>query len=179
MIALPPLLALAPRAEASTARLVTLEQLLERSTYVVVGTAGERRCAWEDLPSGRRIVTYTQVLVERAVAGTPASQLTVRTLGGAVNHIGQSVAGEVQLFPGARSMLFLAQFDNLVVITAAAQGHYPIVVDANGIPRLARSPDVDMLIPRPGPTIAAHERLVGLPVEDAVALVKQVQKGAR
>jgi len=176
MLALPPLLAFSPRAEALTARLITLDQLLERSTYVVLGTAGERRCVWEDLPSGRRIVTYTRVAVERAVAGAPGAEVLVRTLGGAVDHIGQAVSGEAQIFPGSRALLFLVQINGAVVVTGMAQGHYPVVVDAKGTPRLVASPDVDMLVSRPGPTVSAHERLVGTPVEDAISLVKQLQK---
>jgi hypothetical protein len=176
LLALPPLLALSPRADASTARLITLEQLLERSTYVVIGTAGERHSVWEDMPSGRRIVTYTRVTVERAVAGAPGAEVLVRTLGGAVDNIGQSVSGEALLFPGSRSLLFLLRVDGFAVVTGMAQGHYPVVADASGAPRLAASPDIDMLIPRPGPTISAHERLVGTPVEGAVTLIKQVQK---
>ncbi len=173
---LAPLVVDVPRADASSARLITLEQLLERSSYVVVATAGERRSAWEELPSGRRIVTYTHLAVERTVAGAPAAEVWVRTLGGAVDRIGQSVPGEAQIFPGSRSLLFLYAVDGVVVVTGMAQGHYPVVVDAQGTPRLASSPDVDMLVPRPGPIVSARERLLGTAVEDAVTLVKQLQK---
>ena len=96
--------------------ILTLEELLDRSTYVVVGTAGERHSVWEDLSAGRRIVTYTKITVERAVSGAPDKELWVRTLGGVVDKIGQAVPGEVQLTAGARSLLFLAQVNGVVVV---------------------------------------------------------------
>jgi hypothetical protein len=175
-LTLPPLCTLSPRADASTARLITLEQLVERSTYVVVGTANERSSVWEDLPSGRRIVTYTRLTVERAVAGAPGTELWVRTLGGAVDHIGQAVPGEAELPQGSRSLLFLANVNGVVVVTAMAQGRYPVVADEKGTPRLTGSRDAGLLLPRPGPTVSAQERLVGGTVEAAVALVQQLQK---
>jgi hypothetical protein len=177
LLALPPLLARQRDANAHTARLLTLEDLIDRSTYVVVGTAGERRSVWEELPSGKRIVTYTKIAVERAVAGAPAGDLWVRTLGGAVDKIGQAVPGEAQLPAGSRALLFLAQIPSgAVVVTAMSQGHYPIVLDAKGVARLVQGPDVGLLVGRPGPVIAAHERLVGATVDDAAALVKQIRK---
>jgi hypothetical protein len=171
-----PLLALPPSASASTSRLLTLEELVERSTYVVVATPGERRSFWEDLPSGRRIVTYTRVAIERAVAGAPGTELWVRTLGGAVDKIGQAVPGEAQLAAGARAMLFLAFGGGVVVVTAMAQGHFPIVADDKGTQRLAGSPDTGMLVPRTGPSISARERLVGATVEDAALMVEQLRR---
>jgi hypothetical protein len=175
-LTLPPLLTLSPGADASASRLITLEQLVERSTYVVVATAGERSCVWEDLPSGRRIVTYTRVAVERAVAGAPVTELRVRTLGGVVEHLGQAVPGEAQLPQGSRSLLFLANVSGVVVVTAMAQGRYPIVADEKGTPRLTASPDAGLLVPRPGPIVSAQERLIGGTLEDAAVLVKQIQR---
>jgi hypothetical protein len=176
LLAVPSLFALPPGAEAHTARLLTLEELVGFSTYVVVGTAGEHYSVWEDLPGGRRIVTYTRLTVERAVAGTPGTELWVRTLGGAVGQIGQAVPGEAQLHTGSRALLFLAQGSSAVVVTAMAQGHYPVVVDDKSTPRLAPSPETSLLIPRPGPVVYARERLVGATVDEAAAMVKETRK---
>lgn len=176
LLTLPPLAVLAPRAEAHTARLLTLDELCAMSAHVVVGTAGERHSVWEDLPSGRRIVTYTRVSVDRVVAGSPASELWVRTLGGAVGSIGQAVPGEVQLPFGSRSLLFLVEVNNVTVVAAMSQGHYPVVADDKGVARLAPSPETGMLIPRPGPSVSARERLVGITVDDAATLVKQTRR---
>jgi hypothetical protein len=179
-----PLVTLAPRtplsgesvAEASVSRLLTLDELVASSTYVVVGTAGERRSVWEELPSGRRIVTYTRVAIERAAVGSPGQEIWVRTLGGTVDKIGQAVPGEAQLTTGQRAMLFLAHVNGVVVVTAMAQGHYPVITDEKGVVRLAPSPDTGMLVPRPGPSIGARERLVGSALEDALSLVQKTRK---
>jgi hypothetical protein len=176
LIALPPLTTFPLQAEAHTARALTLDDLMAISTYVVVATAGERRSVWEDLPSGRRIVTYTRLAVERAVAGAPGTELWVRTLGGAVGNIGQAVPGEAQIATGSRSLLFLYEASGVVVVAAMAQGHYPIVADDKGVARLAPSPDTGMLVARPGPLLLARERLVGASVEEASLLVKQARK---
>ena len=167
-------------AEASVAVLISLEDLTAASTYVVVATAGERRSVWEETPSGKRIVTYTRVKVDRSVAGPAETELWVRTLGGEVDKIGQSVSGEAQIGAGSRSLLFLARVDAGIVVVGMAQGHYPIieggVTPTAGAPRLAGSPDAGMLLPRRGPTISARERLVGLTLDDAVLAVQRARK---
>jgi hypothetical protein len=146
------------------------------STYVVVATAGEHRSAWEDLPGGRRIVTYTKVTVERTLLGAPSGEIWVRTLGGAVDKIGQSVEGDARFAPGSRAMLFLMEANGVVVVTGMAQGHYPVVADDQGVARLAPSPDAGLLVPRRGPTISAQERLVGATLDDATAAVQKLGK---
>lgn len=178
VLVLPPVLSLSARTHAAVSVLLSLEELVDRSSRVVVATPTERRSQWEDLPSGRRIVTYTKLAVERTVvsAGAEEKEIWVRTLGGVVDKIGQSVAGEAQLTIGSRAMLFLAPASGAVVVTGMAQGHFPIVIDDKGAARLGPSPDPGMLVPRRGPTISAHERLVGGKLEDAVALVAQARK---
>lgn len=182
-LALPPILTLSPRtplhvadARASVAALLTLDELVERSTVVVVATPSDRYSVWEDLPSGRRIVTYHKLTVERAVAGKPAKEIWVRTLGGVVDKIGQSVAGEAQIANGGRALFFLTEANGVTVVTGMAQGHYPIVSDDKGVDRLVASPDPGMLVPRRGPILSAHERLVGNKLEEAISLVVQARK---
>jgi hypothetical protein len=188
LVAAPLAIGLSPRlplegvrsAEASVAVLISLEDLTAASTYVVVATAGEQRSTWEETPSGRRIVTYTRLKVDRSVTGPAETELWVRTLGGVVDKIGQSVSGEAQITPGSQALLFLAKVDVGLVVVGMAQGHYPIV-DASttpklAAPRLAGSPDAGMLLPRRGPTISARERLVGLTVDDAVLAVQRARK---
>jgi hypothetical protein len=167
-------------AEASVAVLISLDDLVAASTYVVVATASEHRSVWEETPSGRRIVTYTRLAVDRSVTGSAETELWVRTLGGVVDKVGQAVSGEAQLVKGSRSLLFLARRDAGLVVTARAQGHYP-VVDADkapkaASPRLHGSPDAGMLLPRRGPTISAREHLVGLTLDEAVVAVQAAHK---
>jgi hypothetical protein len=169
-----------PAAEASVAVLISLADLVAASTYVVVATAGEQRSLWEETPSGRRIVTYTRLAVDRSVAGPAEKELWVRTLGGVVEKIGQAVSGEARLAPGARSLLFLARTDAGLVVTARAQGHYPVIepemTSEATSPHLGGSPDAGMLLPRRGPTMSAREHLVGLTLDQAVLQVQAAQK---
>jgi hypothetical protein len=193
VLALPPALALSPdaltaitdcrrpvldvqRAEASVSVMISLDEIVAASSYVVVATAGERRSVWEEMPSGRRIVTYTRLTVENAVTSAPGKELWVRTLGGAVGKIGQSVAGEAQIATGSRSLLFLADVGGILVVAARAQGHFPIVTRPNEAPKLASSPDAGTLLPRRGPVISARERLLGAALDDALTAVKQAHK---
>jgi len=177
-LAVPLALAVAPvdEANAAVSMLIPLDELVNGSTFVVVAAASERRSAWEDLPSGKRIVTYTKINVERAVVGAPDKEVWVRTLGGVVDKIGQSVAGEAQITLGSRGLFFLKQAGGAIVVNGMAQGHYPIVSDDKGVARLTPSPDPGMLMPRRGPTISAHEQLVGGKLEEGVALVVQTRK---
>ena len=163
-------------AEAAVSMLMSLDELVVASTHVVVATASDRYSAWEQLPSGKRIVTYTRLTVERAVAGAPPQEIWVRTLGGVVGKLGQSVAGEAQIATGSRSLFFLAAVGDAVVVTGMAQGHYPIIADDKGVARLKPSPDPGMLVPRRGPSISAQERLVGGKLDDALALIAASKK---
>lgn len=177
LLALPPVLSLnVEDAHAAVSMLLSLEELVAGSSHVVIATASDRHSQWEDLPSGRRIVTYTKLVVERTIVGSGDKEIWVRTLGGVVGKIGQSVAGEAQIAIGSRALFFLAPASGAVVVTGMAQGHYPIVTDDKGAARLASSRDPGMLVPRRGPTISAQERLVGGKLEDAVTLVAQTRK---
>ena len=186
-VAVPSVVSLSPSAPldgprpaaASVAVLISFDELVNRSSHVLVATAGEQKSLLEDLPSGRRIVTYTRLTVERSVAGPADKEVWVRTLGGVVGKIGQSVSGEATFAPGARSLVFLSAIDGQVVVTGRAQGHYPIIALKDQAPTLGSSPDAGALLPRRGPTISARERLLGVALEEAIATVKQARRSSR
>src|SRR5207247_4625592 len=104
-----------PDAAAAVSILMTLDELVAASRYVVVGTAQDRYSQWEELGGGRRIVTYTRIKVERAVAGEAPGEVWVRTLGGVVGKIGQSVSGEAQIPVGTKSLLFVPTAEGVLV----------------------------------------------------------------
>ncbi|HVY46635.1 MAG TPA: hypothetical protein VHB21_12190 [Minicystis sp.] len=177
-VLLPPVVTLAPdgsvpRAEASVSILLSLDELVAGSTYVVVGTPSDRRSVWEEIGGSRRIVTYTKIDVERAVVGKPPASIWVRTLGGAVGHIGQSVSGEAQLAMGQRALVFVADADGVKVVAGRAQGHFPVGEDR----KLRASPDVGGLVPRPGPIASARDELLGVDLD--VSVQKIVRAKAR
>lgn len=184
LLAVPPLLTLAPddplggppAAEASISVLLSLDEMLTASTSVVVGTASEHKSQWEDLPNGRRIVTYTKIKVDKAIVGSPGSELWVRTLGGTVGDIGQAVSGEAQIALGSKSVLFLMKRGDVTVVTGMAQGHFPIVADDKGVGRLRASPDAGTQIRTPGPVIAARDVLIGQSADDAATTISKARK---
>lgn len=173
--------ALESEAQASVSITLSVDELVQASNAVVVATALERRSQWEDLPSGRRIVTYTRMSIDETVAGDLSrSEVWVRTLGGKVGNIGQQVSGEADLALQTRSLLFLADADDgngrsITVVTGAAQGHYPI--DESGKePILKASPDAGTLLHRRGPTLSAAEVLVGKKLDEGRGAVRDASQ---
>jgi hypothetical protein len=165
-------------AEAAVSMVVSLNELVSTSTHVVVAKAAERQSMWEDTPSGRRIVTYTRLDVERTAVGDAGSSVWVRTLGGAVGSTGQWVSGEAVIAPGSRSLLFLTKSGGTFSVAAMAQGHYPIVADG-AVTRLAGSPDAGTLLLRKGPNIAAREVLVGVTLDKALQLIGEARRAQK
>ena len=160
-------------AGASSALAVTWDGLLRASTAVVLATPGSATCRWEN----GRIYTYTPARIDRRVSGALAvgADIVVRTMGGVVGAIGQSVEGEAALTEGVPSMLFLhpapggAAFD----VTARAQGEFPIVSDdPSRPPRVVQNHAGGILLrpsvsPPAAPPQLAAELLHGRTVDDA------------
>jgi hypothetical protein len=191
-----------PSAHATVAVAMSVEEMVDASPAVVVVRAVERTSVWEELAGGRRIVTYTKLEVLETAYGDPASlrrpeeaaaddaapapadkprpiYLRVRTLGGAVGRIGQQVAGEAAFKIGARSLAFLTRAgDGALVVTAMAQGQYPIAEpsDARERPRLRLVHTLATVLPRQGPSIAVQEALRGLELDQAVAKIREVKR---
>ena len=180
----PPLAALSPSeplrgpapAEASVSVMLSLDELVLASTSVVVGTAGERKSQWEETPTGKRIMTYTKITIDRAITGSPGTEVWVRTLGGTVGDIGQAVSGEAQIPKGSKSVLFLMKRGDVTVVTGMAQGHFPVINDEKGVSRLKLSPDLGTQLRTPGPVIAARDVLVGQTVDTAASAILKARK---
>ena len=122
-------------ANASTARALTLGQLVKKSQSVLVITGVAKRSSWQTIAGARRIVTDVRVRVDDLVSGADPSstELVVRTLGGQVGGTGQIVEGEAELTLGEASLTFLSQsHPDFYGVTAMGQGHYPITAAARG-----------------------------------------------
>jgi hypothetical protein len=179
VVVFPNIVSVGPRpAEAAVSVVVSLNELVSGSSHVVVAKAAERKSTWEDTPSGRRIVTYTRMDVERSVVGDAGTSVWVRTLGGAVGSTGQWVSGEAVIAPGSRSLLFLSKTGETFSVTSMAQGHYPIVTEG-AVTRIAASPDAGTLLLRRGPNIAAREVLVGTSIDKALQLVGEAKRAQK
>ncbi|HWL87883.1 MAG TPA: hypothetical protein VNO21_18895 [Polyangiaceae bacterium] len=83
-----------------------LGSLLEVADVVVIASALEDRCSWED----GRIVTYSRVRIDRAIAGELGNDPHwIRTKGGTIGSICQFVDGEPVLQKTWPSLLFLVR----------------------------------------------------------------------
>jgi hypothetical protein len=139
-------------AHASTAIALSLPELVDKSDAVVVGIPKSKISRWE---SGR-IITYTTVAVDTAVAGNAKAgdTLTVRTLGGVVDDIGQITHGEAVLNIGKPMMLFLRPsaaggkaMTGALVVTGMSQGAMAIEIGADKVARVVSQPTDLVLVP--------------------------------
>ena len=124
---------------ASVARALSLGELLAESRHVVIGTPVDAFSNWEQIGKRRCIVTYSLFRVEEPVdgRGSPPAEMTIRTLGGVVGELGQTFHGEAVVALHQRATVFLRDVaPDLFVVTAMAQGHYPVLPDARGVQRL-------------------------------------------
>jgi hypothetical protein len=156
---------------ASTARALSLPELVGSSRFALVATTSEVKSQWETIGNSRRIVSYHEVDVAYPIDGRPPAEtrLVVRTLGGRVGSIGQLVHGEAKLELDRPSVLFLSPAgDGVMSITAMAQGHYPLIADAERVLRLHASPNMPELVSKPG---SAVERLNFRSLPEAETLV--------
>jgi hypothetical protein len=147
-------------APASVSLAATWDGLLHDSSAAAVMTSTESHSVWED----GRIVTYTRVHVDRAIAGElgTGGDTWVRTMGGVVDKVGQVVEGEASFARGESSLLFLRPGPaGSFVVTSRGQGQFPVVMDEAKHPKVVRSHAVGMLlaprvaVPSPAPRMAA------------------------
>jgi hypothetical protein len=141
-----------PSAYASTAIALSLEDLVDRSDSVVVAIPKSKVSRWE---SGR-IVTYTTVAIDTAVAGSgkAGETMTVRTLGGVVDDIGQITHGEAVLPIAKPIVLFLRAMPagpkitpGSMVVTGMAQGALSVEIGADKVARVIAKPADLVLVP--------------------------------
>ncbi len=163
-------LACAGAAHATTARAVSLVDLVRRSTRIARVTALESFARSEDIGGARHIVTYSRLRIDDSIHGPSSdSETLVRTLGGRVADLGEIVHGEAQLALAEPCLVFLMLDPNGVeLVTAMAQGHYPIAIDGAGTPRLRLNRNMPNLV---GGGTGAVAQLAGKPFTEARALI--------
>jgi hypothetical protein len=119
---------------ASVVRVLPLPELVRRSQVVAVADVESSVSSWVD----ERIVTDSVLVVESPLLGAAGGErLTVRTLGGEVDGLGQRVFGEPWLRRGERYLLFLEPFPSseptaLLRPVGMAQGALPVVASPEG-----------------------------------------------
>ena len=174
-------LAIGSPADASVSIAVSFDALVHDSTAVTVATPTEARAVWEN----GRIVTYTHLHVDRAVAGNLHANDApwVASLGGIVGTVGQVVDGEPTLHVGMPYLLFLRP-DTMatagtLIVTARAQGQFHLQAAATPSPSVksqvlvVRNPGVGEILPMHAPTQAgattpkaAADQIADRPIDD-------------
>ncbi len=165
-------------AQAALSIAYTLDELVEKSPDVALVRAVERHSVWEKVAGSKRIVTYTKLERVERVYGAAPKTLWVRTLGGAVGRIGQQVAGEAQFTLGSESLVFLTKTpDGTFVVSGAAQGHFPVVVEGEdgGTRKLSLSPNRGTIIKKKGAKETVQEALGGVELHKGVSKVKSAK----
>jgi hypothetical protein len=158
-------------ARASVSLAETWDALLHDSSGVAVVTAVDARGAWEN----GRIYTYTHLHVDRPLAGELAAgaDVYVRTMGGIVGDVGQSVEGEAVFQAGSSCLVFVHPGPSgAFLVTARGQGQFPVEKDPDPVAprRLARGYSLGALVRpsqagSPPPRLAA-EVVAGRIVDD-------------
>src|SRR6478736_2006536 len=95
-------------ASATIMRALSLPALVQGSRHIVVVTPLAAETHFEELGRKRRIVTDTRVRIEELLAKeAPDSEVLVRTLGGAIDGMGERVHGQAQFVLGQACVAFL------------------------------------------------------------------------
>jgi hypothetical protein len=149
---------------ASVSVALSLDDLARSSTSVARVSPLDGTSRWE----GSRIVTYTRVRVDDPIGGSTerGAIVRVRTLGGVVDGVGQSVQGEARLRPGTSSIVFLGARGDHAVVVGRAQGQLSIARAAEGR-EIVRTVPVGALVVRTARALPSV--LDGRSVEDARA----------
>jgi hypothetical protein len=168
-------LALAAAADASVSIAVSFDQLVHDSSAVTVATATDAQIVWEN----GRIVTYTHLHVDRAIAGNlhVNDAPWVASLGGIIGTTGQVVDGEPTLRVGMPYLLFLrpdtTATAGTLIVTARAQGQFHLKAQsATSVVNVIRNPGVGEILPmKPsgGATTtpkAAVDQIADRPIDD-------------
>ncbi len=163
---------------ATTARSVSLADLVARSTRIARAMPLEGSARFEDIGDTRHIVTYTRLRIDELIAGSPNEpEVLVRTLGGHIGKLGEIVHGEAELALNEACIVFLqANADGIDQVTEMAQGHYPLRNDASGALRLTASRNMPHLLNGASAPNAAVLRLPGLQPNEARDLIRGVQR---
>ena len=163
-------LAFANAAQATTARAVSLTNLVRRSSRIARATTLDSFARSEEIGGARHIVTYSRLRIDDSIHGPSGdSETLVRTLGGRVADLGEIVHGEAELVLHEPCLVFLMLDPNGVeVVTGMAQGHYPVAMDRAGVARLQLSRNLPHLV---GGTPSAAAQLTGKPFSEARALI--------
>ncbi|HYQ14579.1 MAG TPA: hypothetical protein VEQ58_02440 [Polyangiaceae bacterium] len=163
----------ASSAHATLLRGLTLRALVARSQRIVVVEPLDAVCRHEVIGGRRSIVTDTRVLAHEYWAEGSELELTVRTLGGRLDGVGELVDGQPRLELRQRSVAFLTLGRNGQQwwTTGMAQGNFPLTGDGEAS-LLQASRELPSIVDLEH---SAVQRLVGQKLSVARELVHQAR----
>lgn len=159
-----------PAAHASVSTAATLEGLVGYAHIVALAQPLESRTEWQ----AGKIVTYTRLQLVERISGEAPESVWVKSLGGTVGDIGQSVEGEPTFTKNSRSLVFLRRLTgdsgapDAHVVVSRAQGQFPLALEKA---RWMVRPNVRVGLVLPARE-AADTPLVVLPKQPALARLR-------
>ena len=120
-------------ASATTVIPMSIEQLTETSTHVVLGHAVKTWSSWD--AQHTRISTYTQMSVENWLKGTGENAIIVKQPGGSAEGYTQHVSGVRPWSAGESAVLFLHRApsnDGTYVVSGLMQGDFRVRRSTSG-----------------------------------------------
>jgi len=187
------LLALCPRAFATTVIAPDFDSLVGQADFVVRAVVKTVHSEWRDNPANpgeRYIATRVELDVKEAVKGTPPSPLVLQMVGGRVGDDELVVEGAPRFKPGEESILFIRGNGRVFSpVVALMHGAYPVRRDArtgraevlrsDGRP-LYRARDVEMPLGARSPMLTANPDARPLTTAEFSARIRQsVEHAAR
>jgi hypothetical protein len=121
---------LSSTASATVAQAVPFEEKVDNAAGIVLGRVVSTRSQMD--PTGRWIVTYSTMRVEKAMKGQPSSEVTIVMPGGHVGNLNQSTIGIPAFREGDERVVFLKQTKLGPTVLYFDQGAYDVMKDERG-----------------------------------------------
>jgi hypothetical protein len=128
---------------------VTFEELVASATGVAVVVPVDRFARREN----GRVVSYVRARVVSLLAGSLPDEVSVRTLGGVADGIGEIVEGQASFPTDQPELVFLQPSSSApgsFTVVRQAQGQFPVVTGPDAKVRVIASPNPGNLV-QPGP----------------------------
>lgn len=118
------------KASATVSEAVSFEEKVDNAAGIVLGKVVSSKSQMD--PSGRWILTYSTIRVEKAMKGQAATEVTIVMPGGRVGTLNQSTIGVPAFHDGDERVVFLKDTKLGPTVLYFDQGAYDVVKDARG-----------------------------------------------
>jgi hypothetical protein len=115
-------------AEATIAQAVKFDDKVGTAASIVVGKVVAQQSQWDE--SGRRILTYSTIQVEKTLKGQQAAQTVIVTPGGQVGDIAQEFVGVPRFAVGEEHVVFTRNTSAGPTVLYLEQGAYRVTADS-------------------------------------------------